>query len=104
MVTHSFVVRGSMTTSHTRSGGAAMSICAMTTDMGLPRAELLDGLPIEQREGDRAVEWSQRDTQQAGGSVVTWQQIGLQGRHEGSDEVGVLPGDRGADRRGQAAQ
>src|SRR6478752_6591101 len=101
MVTHSRSRVGSISASHTSSGGASMSMVAFTAVMsGTPRypsagGELLLGLPVAQRALDCGVERVQPDRHQLVGPIVAREQVADEPLHERADELVILAGDRG---------
>src|SRR4249920_3309626 len=104
IVTQSPRRSGSMTTSHTWSGGASISIEAETrlTPETLSRGERLAFLPFAQRPFHRGVEGVQAHAEQIRGDVVAGEEVVAQALHERPDEVMVLARDHGADPAGDA--
>src|SRR4051812_8111102 len=95
MVTHSCSRSGSIATSHTWSGGAAMSMLVMTSLIrraNLPGGERLNGLPLAQRMLDRRVEGVQPDAEQVGRVVLAREQVTAQSLHQRADQGVVLAG------------
>ena len=112
MVTHSFVRRGSIATSHTSSGGRG-DVDARCDDGHGPgpryplsrrRAQLLVGLPLAQRPLDRGGPAGVGATPSRPGAAVAGQQVAVQRRHQRPDEPGSSPAIGGGDGRGEAVE